>query len=549
MLWQLNGRWGSAEKIEELVTDPLEEAIDGMEEVRLIRSTSSSEQSVIFVELEEWLPGAKIDDAWDRVRARVENVQMPDPAIVPFVNDEFADTSVILFAVHQQPMGEREAIDSTYAYSDRELDVYSEQIRDALRLLPGVAKVERFGVREEAIYVETDERTWSQLDLTTDQIVDLAQSQNIVEPGGRIDADDGRFFVKPGGEVNLLQEIDRLVVGTVPSKSGGNPIHLQDLGLQVRRGYVDPPTRICRYGDIRRETPANIVAVQMKTGGNIIDICNSSKGRIAELQSNGMLPPDLAVSIVSDQSDSVNQRLHEVVINIVSAIVIVVIVVYLVVGFRTAAVMAANIPFVVLSSLAIVTLFGVQLEQMSLASMIISLGLIVDNAVQICDQARTNQIDGMTPKHAAVSGAQTLGSSMLNGTLTTIAAFVPMLIAMDGVNREFIYSLPTTLSVMLAVSWLLPTTLSVMLAVSWLLAMTFCVILAACFIRPPKGLSQPTAPLPWLMAKLSSFDFRKMLRLKSSSKAENKGGRILRRNRLPRMACSFGCTVRFWVGP
>ncbi|MEP3931923.1 efflux RND transporter permease subunit, partial [Rhodopirellula bahusiensis] len=215
----VSARWpgASAEKMEELVTDPLEEAIDGIEEVRLIRSTSSSEQTVIFVELEEWLPGAKIDDAWDRVRARVENVPMPDPVVVPFVNDEFADTSVILFAVHQQPDEETNSIDPRFAYSDRELDIYSERIRDALRLLPGVAKVERHGVREEAIYVETDERNWSQLELTIDQIAALAKAQNIVEPGGRIDAGDGRFFVKPAGEVNALAEINRLGVSAVPS--------------------------------------------------------------------------------------------------------------------------------------------------------------------------------------------------------------------------------------------------------------------------------------------------------------------------------------------
>lgn len=483
-------RWpgASAEKVEELITDPLEEIIDGMEEVRLIRSTSTSEQSIIFVELEEWLPSVKIDGAWDRVRARVESVQMPDPAVVPFVNDEFADTSVILFAVHQQPVEGQDAIDPTFAYSERELDVYSERMRDALRLLPGVAKVARHGVREEAIYIETSEDNWAQLNLTTDEVTALAQAQNIVEPGGRIDSDDGRFFVKPGGEVSALEQINRLVVSTSPGRIGHNMIHLEDLGLKVRRGVVDPPNRICRYGDTNLSTPANMIAVSMKSGANIIDICSSSKKCIENLQREGALPPDLAVTVISDQSNSVNQRLREVVSNIVSAILIVVVVVYLVVGFRTAAVMAANIPFVVLSSLAIITLFGVQLEQMSLASMIISLGLIVDNAVQICDQARTNQVAGMKPKEAAVAGAQLLGSSMLNGTLTTIAAFIPMLIAMDGVNREFIFSLPTTLSVMLAVSWVL--------------AMTFCVILAAWFIRPPKDPSKPSAPLPWLLSKM-----------------------------------------------
>ncbi len=481
----------SAEQMEELVTDPLEEAIDGMEEVKLIRSNSSSEASVIFVELEDWVPSAKVDDAWDRVRARVRNVAMPDADIVPFVNDEFADTSVILFAVHQRPMEIGQPIDPQYAYSERQIDVYSEKVRDALRLLPGVAKVERHGVREEAIFIETDEGTWSQLGLTIDQIKTLAQNQNIVAPGGRIDADDGRFYVKPDADVNAVGEIRDLVVDLVTSPAGSRAVRVQDLGLNVRRDYVTPPLTVCRYGDPNFEAPANIVGVTMKSGANIIDICTTAKQRIVDLKNGGTLPPDLDVSIISDQSDSVNQRIREVVVNVIEAIVIVVAVVFLVVGFRTAAVMAANIPFVVLVSLGIVTLFDVQLEQMSLAAMIISLGLLVDNAVQVCDQARTNQIAGMSPQEAAVSGAAMLGASMLNGTLTTIAAFIPMVIAMDGANREFIYSLPITLSVTLCVSWVL--------------AMTFCVILAAWFIRPPKDPNRPTAPLPWLMAKARAF--------------------------------------------
>ena len=146
--------------------------------------------------------------------------------------------------------------------------------------------------------------------------------------------------------------------------------------------------------------------------------------------------------------------------------------------------MAANIPFVVLVSLGIIPFFGVQLEQMSLASMIISLGLLVDNAVQVCDQAAVNQRLGMKPRDAAVKGAQLLGPSMLNGTLTTIAAFMPMLIALEGSNSEFIYSLPITLSTMLGVSWVI--------------AMTFCVILASAFIRVSTEPGKSNAPIPWL---------------------------------------------------
>lgn len=485
----------SAEQVEKLITDPLEDAIDGLEEVRLIRSTSSSELSVIYVELEDRVPGARVDDAWDRVRARIRNVPMPADSISPFLFDEFADTSVLLYAVHQQPLAGEAEIDPKFAYSHRQLDLFSERIRDTLRLLPGVSQVGRFGVQQEAIYVETDEGTWSRLELTTEQIASLAQSQNIVAPGGRMDAEDGRFYVKPSGDVSAVEAFDSLVVGVVPigggeHEAGFNQVMLRNMGLSVRRDYADPPQRICRYGTPDFETPAIILAVSMKSGANIIDICENSKLSVAQLQSTGVLPPDLAVSIISDQSDSVKQRIREVGVNIIEAVLVVVVLVYLVVGFRTAAVMAANIPFVVISSLAIITLFDVQLEQMSLASMIIALGLLVDNAVQVCDQTRTNQIAGMSPRDAAVEGAKMLGPSMLSGTATTIAAFVPMLIAMDGANREFIYSLPITLSVMLAVSWLL--------------AMTFCVILAAAIIRPPKDPLRPTAPFPWLLTKLGA---------------------------------------------
>ncbi|MEM9411703.1 MAG: efflux RND transporter permease subunit, partial [Planctomycetota bacterium] len=223
------------------------------------------------------------------------------------------------------------------------------------------------------------------------------------------------------------------------------------------------------------------------------------------LKDSGELPPDLAVSIISDQSISVNQRIRDVLVNIGQAVLIVVLVVYLFVGFRTAAVMAANIPFVVLVSLGLIPFFGVQLEQMSLASMIISLGLLVDNAVQVCDQAAVNQRMGMNPRDAAVKGAQLLGPSMLNGTLTTIAAFLPMLIALEGSNSEFIYSLPITLSTMLGVSWLI--------------AMTFCVILASAFIRVSSDPSETSVPVPWMLNKLK-FVFEKFVARRPTRKSE-----------------------------
>ncbi len=138
---------------------------------------------------------------------------------------------------------------------------------------------------------------------------------------------------------------------------------------------------------------------------------------------------------------------------------------------------------------------GVQLEQISLAAIIIALGLLVDNAVQVCDQSRTNQMEGMSPVEASIKGTTQLPTAMLMGTATTVAAIAPMLIGLIGSTREYVYSLPVTLSITLGISWVL--------------AMTFGTIPAAAFIRVPADPTRPSVPLPWLFAKLTALVTKK----------------------------------------
>jgi len=471
-----------AEEMEKLVTYPLEDVINGIEEVDEIRSTTINGQSTIFVELSDLISPKDIPNVWDKVRARVELVKMPDPAVRPVVNDEFGDTTVFLVAVHQEPSHDRQEIREQDRYTARELDIYADVVKDSLQLLPGVARVDRYGVREEAIFLQTDLASWSQLGVTTSTLQQLVADRNIVEAGGDINTSVGRYSVKPGGELNAVEELRSIIAAKVTSGDNENQVYLTDLGLEVVRDYEDPPQYYCRYGDPRGSTPCVMVGVTMKSGSNIVNICDAANARIKQLvEVDQALPADISVSIVSDQSDNVNAKIKDVVVNVIEAILIVLLVVYIVVGFRTSAVMAANIPVVVLASVGVITIFGVQLEQISLASIVIALGLLVDNAVQVCDQARTNQMQGMAPIPAAVSGANTLAVPMLIGTLTTVAAFLPMLFALEGGSKEYVYSLPVTLSVTLGLSWLL--------------AMTLCVVLAAAFIRPPADASRPSSPV------------------------------------------------------
>ncbi|MEM7314938.1 MAG: efflux RND transporter permease subunit, partial [Planctomycetota bacterium] len=427
-----------------------------------------------------------------------------------------------MLAIHQVPVHGRDTIrdtpditGKTDRYSLRDLEIYADEIQDALRLLPGVSKVEKFGVRDEAVYIESDLGNWSQIELTTLNLQRLADERNIIQPGGEISTESGHYSVKPGGEFDAVGEILR-IANVARTDQGDNAVYLSDLGLSVQRGYEDPPTYICRYGNTKRSEPAVTLGITMKSGSNIIDICERSKRRVRELiEVEQRLPADIAATPVSDQSENVAGKINDVIVNMLEAIAIVVIVVYLLVGFRTSFVMAANIPVVIVATLGLVTLFGVELEQISLAALIISLGLLVDNAVQVCDQARTNQMAGMSPVRAAIEGANTLAIPMLVGTLTTVFAFLPMLFALRGGAKEYVYSLPVTVSVTLAVSWLL--------------AMTFCVILAAAIIRVPADPNRSSSPVVAAFQAIRRDYGRGKKRAKAASNGEPLVMRLYRR--------------------
>lgn len=476
------------EKVEELITAPLEREINSLDGIRWVRSENTPGRSAIFVDLDRDTPGADVLQMWDKVRARVNKVQMPDPSIVPIVNDEFGDTNVMLTAVHQIPLEGEDGIREEDRYTPREMEVFSERLADDLKLVPGIAKVERVGIRQEAIYIESDLGTWTQLGLTTDEIQKIVSVRNVIAPGGIVDTDVGRVYGTPTGNLGAVDELNSVVVGMVENRGVSTPVYLDDLQMDVVRGYQDPPLAIARVNLPTGSEPAILLGFSMKGGASIGDVCTGAKETIHRLKDvDRILPPDVEVTIITDQSVTVDRKINDFVWNVLGAILIVVVVVYLMVGFRIAAVMASNIPLIVIGSIAIVPLFGVQLEQISIAAMIIALGMLVDNAVQICDQSRRLQSEGKTPYEAAIQGANEISFPMLIATGTTVAAFYPMLLGLKGSTKEYVGSLPITITVVLLLSWLA--------------AMTFCTLLAFYFIRPPKDPKAPQSPVFQLLYK------------------------------------------------
>jgi len=482
-----------AHRVEELVTAPLEEELNEMDGLRWIYSESTIGSSSVFVELGRDTAAEDVEQQWDQVRARVAKVRMPDPSIHPVVIDDFGAESVFLVAVHQAPMPGEEKIREENRYSPRDLEIFATRLRDELKLLEGVGKVSLSGVRNEAIYIETDMAMYAQLALTARELESLVEARNVLAAGGTIDTEDGRFSVNPTGELDAVQELRSIVIDELGDGDARVPVYLKDLDIEVIRGYEDPAKQICRYGEPRGSSEAVVVHFTLEDGGNISTACAAAREKIRELrEEQKVFPTDLAIVPVMDASITVDRKIDDFVWNVVGAIAIVVAVVYLIVGFRSSAVMAANIPLVIIGSLALITLFGVQLEQISLAAMIIALGMLVDNAVQICDQARRLQSEGLSRYKACVQGANELAFPVFIATMTTVAAFYPMLIGLKASTREFIYSLPVTITVTLLLSYVL--------------AMTFCVMLAYWFIRAPKTRDAPLSPLVILWRKIRKPD-------------------------------------------
>jgi len=471
-----------AETIEELVTAPLEEEINNLEGLRWIYSESVVGSSSVFVELSRDTNPDDVDQMWDAVRARVERVPMPDAGIKPIVIDDFGDESIFLAAVHQIPTAGETAIREENRYSPRDLEIFAERLRDELQLLDGVAKVELVGVRNEAIFIETDAATYAQIALTASELGEMVESRNVIAAGGTIDTPGGRFTVKPTGNLDAVKELRSIVVDSLGFGDASVPVYLRDLNIDIVRGYQDPAINYCRMGTPKGSTDAVIVHFTMEDGANISTVCADARTRIRELRDvEKIFPPDIGVTPVLDASTTVDRKIGDFVWNVIGAIVIVVVVVYLMVGFRSSAVMAANIPIVIIGSVALITLFGVQLEQISLAAMIISLGMLVDNAVQICDQSRRLQSEGLPRFRACVQGANELAFPVFIATLTTVAAFYPMLLALKASTKEYIQSLPITITVTLLLSYVI--------------AMTFCVILAYWFIRAPASPGASLSPV------------------------------------------------------
>jgi multidrug efflux pump subunit AcrB len=436
----------SPERVELLVTDKIEKAIQEIPELDVIRSQSKTGSSIIWVDIKEEY--TEMRPIWDSLRRKVDRVRgdLPEGVSGPFVNDEFGDVFGIVIALTGDGF--------TYA----ELKNVADEVRDELLLIPDVAKVDIYGAQDERIFVEYNNARLAEYGISPIQLEQILASRNIVIPGGNITTGDERIVLEPTGNFESVDELKQTII-KLPGRDA--LIYLQDLA-EVSRGYVDPPKTMMRANGI----PALGLAVSMREGGNIIALGEAVRATIDRVKAS--YPIGIEFDYTQFQPDPVQKKVDDFAGSLLQAIAIVGLVMLLTLGLRTGFVVASLIPMAMIMALLVMSFFGIGLDQMSLASLIIALGMLVDNAIVMSESIMVMMQGGKSPVQSAVDSAHELMLPLLTSSLTTAAAFLPIYLAESAVGE---YTAPIFLVV------------TITLLCSWLLALTMIPLLAVRFLR------------------------------------------------------------------
>ena len=429
----------TAMQVAEQVTDRLERTLQEVPYADKIRSYSRPGESLIIFQLKDTSPPAEVSQIWYTVRKKIGDARASLPAGVqgPFFNDEFGDTFGVIYAM------------SAPGYAARDVRDFANQIRQELLRTEDVGKVEIYGLQEERVYVELSRRRLAQYQLTVAQVANQIGAQNSIESGGTLSTDQRDLTLRVEGAVGSLEALREM-----PLRSGGQLIRLGDIA-EIRRQTLDPPQTKVRFQG--EEVVA--LGVSMRRGGDIVALGERLKTRLAQIQNE--LPAGVSLAQVQDQPRVVGRSVNEFVRTLTEAIVIVLGVSLLALGLhrhpwridpRPGLVVAISIPLVLAVTFLIMKLWGVGLHKISLGSLIIALGLLVDDAIIVVEMM-VRKLEEGEDRISAVTAAYSLTAMpMLTGTLITAAGFLPIGIAKSAVG-EYTFAIFAVTAAALIVSW------------------------------------------------------------------------------------------------
>lgn len=422
----------SPDRIENFITKPLEREIKQIPEVTEIKSWSRTGVSQITVTVHDKY--FDLQPIWDSLRNRMDSMksQLPDGTVGPMVNDEFGRVYSATIAL------------SGDGFEERELRKTAEELQDRLSSVETVSQVELYGVNEERIWIKAKNGALENEKFQFRQIVSTLQARNVVLPGGNIQTDTLQIEIEPTGNFNTVEEILDL---DLQERESGNSVYLRDLA-DVERGYEDPFNTPVYFNGKR----SIIIAASMASGSQSEHFGEKVLDFIA--QSETELPIGMNLDLATFQPQKVKQSVSSATSNLMQTIAVVLAVVMVFLGLRMGLIVGSIVPLTILMTVIGMSIWGVELQRMSIAALIISLGLLVDNGIVIAEFIKSKISEGVNRVEAAIMASKSMATPLLTSSLTTILAFMPLLLAQD-VTGEYLRSLSQVITVALLSSWFL----------------------------------------------------------------------------------------------
>lgn len=436
----------SPERVRDLVTEPLENSINEMSQLESLSSTSRQSVSVIRVEVA--FEHSDLDPIWDELADKVAAVadQLPEGINGPRIEDNFGDVFGVLMTI----TGE--------GYTIQELDQIAEDVRREALQLSEVGRVDIYGVPDQEVAVAYDRTRMQNLSLTPYALAGAIQQTNVVRPAGSLNLSPEDVPIESSGNFPTLSALAETLV-PVPGGQG-QLVALRDIA-GITLVDEDPPPSIVRFnGD-----PAVVLAINMKSGGRVTVLGDQIAALAAELEPR--YPIGVEFDFLAFQPEIVSGLVNDFTNNVIMAIVIVIAVMLLAAGIRSGLVVAALIPTSMIGTLLIMMLFGITINQMSLAALIIVLGMLVDSAIVFAESTTLELERGRDPQEAVVHVARELRIPLLTSALTTAAAFLPIALAQNNAG-EYTRPIVYVVTIALLLAWLLTLTLIPLLAVKLL---------------------------------------------------------------------------------
>lgn len=421
----------TARQVQEELTDRIARTLQATPHVDFLNSYSRPGESTLFFTIQDSAPAAQVPQTWYQVRKRVGDIAYTLPSGVqgPYFNDEFGDVYTNIYALEGD------------GFTPAQLHDWGEWLRTQLLRVAQVDKVDFFADQEQRIEVEITNAELAKLALTPQAIATALESQNAVAGSGVFTTADDRVFVRPSGQYGDVDQIANTLL-----RVDGHDVRLGDIA-HVTHAYADPPAEYMRFDH------ANVlgIGVTMAPDGDVIELGKALDAKVRELQR--ALPAGLALTQVASMPRAVSRSVDDFVEAVAEAIAIVLLVSLVSLGFRTGMVVVISIPLVLAGTALLMNLGHIGLHKVSLGTLILALGLLVDDAIIAVESMAVKLEQGFDRMKAAAFAYSHTAFPMLSGTLVTVAGFLPIALARSSTG-EYTRSIFQVSAIALLLSWL-----------------------------------------------------------------------------------------------